>query len=251
MNFQNDDFFHNKFITACRDVSVCRFACYKPSDIVVGLINDIRSFILTFNKTHQTEIFFIDRQFHGGKRPYDNSQNTFWPRYQPRYQPRLQGRYGRYDKAKKTCFVCKKEGCWSTNHSQEECDAQRNWIKNSFRKRYNDNEAERYTQTYIVGYESTDPVLKVEFDESDIEQKIEILMIDFDSFEILKSDEIVEKSAAFIIDFEIMNGSEIIIIDLINRFFSHRFDLHFQSKIVSFINQSKIIPFIKKDINRA
>ena len=67
-------------------------------------------------------------------------------------------------------------------------------------------------------------------------------MIDFDSFEIFESDEIVKKSIAFIIDFEIMNESEIIIIDLINRFFSHRFDFHFQSKIVL---------FIKKNINRA
>ena len=67
-------------------------------------------------------------------------------------------------------------------------------------------------------------------------------MIDFDSFEIFESDEIVKKSIVFIIDFEIMNESEIIVIDLINRFFSHRFDSHFQSKTVF---------FIKKNINRA
>ena len=75
-------------------------------------------------------------------------------------------------------------------------------------------------------------------------------MIDFDSFEIFESDEIVKKSIVFIIDFEIMNESEIIIIDLINRFFSHCFDFHCQSKIVLFINQSKIVFFIKKNINR-
>ena len=101
MNFQNDDFFHNKLITACRDVPACRFACYKPSDIVVGLINDIRSSILTFNKIHQTETFFTDRRFHGGRRPHNDNRNTFWPRYQFRYQsshqPRSQSRYGRYD----------------------------------------------------------------------------------------------------------------------------------------------------------
>ena len=67
-------------------------------------------------------------------------------------------------------------------------------------------------------------------------------MIDFDSFEIFESDEAVEKSAVFIIDFEIMNEFEIIVINLINRFFSHRFDFYFQPKIVF---------FIKKNINRA
>ena len=56
-------------------------------------------------------------------------------------------------------------------------------------------------------------------------------MIDFDSFEIFESNKVVKKSVAFIIDFEIMNGSEIIVIDLINRFFNHRFDFYFQSKI--------------------
>ena len=94
MNFQNDDFFHNKLITACRDVLVCKFACYKSFDIVIELINDIRSFILTFNKIHQTETFFIDRRFHEGKRPHNDNQNTFQSRYQSRYlyQPRPQGR---------------------------------------------------------------------------------------------------------------------------------------------------------------
>ena len=246
MNFQNDDFFHNKFITACRDMLVCRFACYKPSDTVVGLINDIRSFILTFNKIHQTETFFTDRRFHGSKRSHNDNRNTSRFRYQFRYQSgyqlRSQGRYGRYDRTKKACFVCKKEGCWSINHNQKERDVQRNRVKNSFRKKYNDNEIKRHIRAYIVDYKNTNFVLKIEPDESNIEQKIEILMIDFDSFEIFESDEIVKKSIAFIIDFEIMNESEIIIIDLINRFFSHRFDFHFQSKIV---------PFIKKNINRA
>ena len=61
MNFQNDDFFHNKFITACQNVFVYKFACYKSFNIVIELINDIRSSILRFNKIHQIEIFFIDR----------------------------------------------------------------------------------------------------------------------------------------------------------------------------------------------
>ena len=67
-------------------------------------------------------------------------------------------------------------------------------------------------------------------------------MVDFDSFETFESDETVKESAAFIIDFEIMNESEIIAIDLINRFFSHRFGFHLQPKTV---------PSIKRNINRA
>ena len=115
MNFQNDDFFHNKFITACRDVLVFRFAYYKLSNIVAELINDIWSLILTFNKVHQTETFFTDRRFYGGKRLHNNDRNTsrlrYQSRYQSRYQLRSQSRFSQYDQTQKACFVCKKKGC--------------------------------------------------------------------------------------------------------------------------------------------
>ena len=81
-----------------------------------------------------------------------------------------------------------------------------------------------------------------------IEKQIEILMIDFELFENFESKEIKKTSFIFLINFEIMNKFEIIIIDLINRFFSYCLDLHFQSKIVFFINQLKIVSFIEKNI---
>ena len=69
-----------------------------------------------------------------------------------------------------------------------------------------------------------------------IKKKIEILIIDFESFENFESKKVEKISFIFLIDFEIINESEIIITDLINRFFNHRFDFYFQSKIVFFIN---------------
>ena len=74
-------------------------------------------------------------------------------------------------------------------------------------------------------------------------------MIDFESFENFESKKIKKISFIFLINFEVMNGPEIIIIDLINRFFSHRFDFYSQSKV--FINQSKTMLFIEKNIIRA
>ena len=59
--------------------------------------------------------------------------------------------------------------------------------------------------------------LKIESNEiMNIKKKIEILMIDFESFENFESKKIEKISFIFLIDFEIMNESEIIIIDLIN-----------------------------------
>ena len=70
--------------------------------------------------------------------------------------------------------------------------------------------------------------LKIESNEiMNIEKKIEILMIDFESFENFESKKTEKISFIFLIDFEVMNESEIIIIDLINRFFNHRFNFHF------------------------
>ena len=71
-------------------------------------------------------------------------------------------------------------------------------------------------------------VLKIESNEiMNIKKKIETLMIDFESFENFESKKIEKISFIFLIDFEIMNKSEIMITDLINRFFSHCLDFHF------------------------
>ena len=97
-----------------------------------------------------------------------------------------------------------------------------------------------------------DPALGAESNELNIEKEIEALMIDFESSGTFDPDEVVEEeSVAFITDFGAVNGSEIIVINLINRFFSHRFGLHLQPKTVFFINQSETVPPIKEDINRA
>ena len=130
-----------------------------------------------------------------------------------------------------------KKNCWSINHNQEKRNIQRNWIKNNFRKKYNNNKIKRHIRTYITDYENINFVLKIESNKiMNIKKKIEILMIDFESFKNFESKKIEKISFIFLINFEVMNKFEIIIIDLINRFFNHRFDFHFQFKIVLFIN---------------
>ena len=98
-NFQNNNFLHNKFIVACRDVLICRFACYKPFDTMIELINNTRSFILTFNKIHQTKTFFTNRRFHENKRSHNDNRNMLRFRYQFRYQSCSQSRYGQYNQS--------------------------------------------------------------------------------------------------------------------------------------------------------
>ena len=146
-----------------------------------------------------------------------------------------------------------KKSYWSINHNQKKRDAQRNWVKNNFRKKYNNNEAKRHIRTYIVDYESTDFALRAESNESDIEKKIEISMIDFDSSETFESNEIVKNSFVFIIDFEIINELEILTADLINQFFNHRVNFYSRTKIVFEVVFEIVfeIVFMIKNVNYA
>jgi hypothetical protein len=66
-----DDFIHNKLVNACQKISACQYACFKSSEILTELINDLKSSIATYQKTHFIEfsffiefIFFIDRRYH-------------------------------------------------------------------------------------------------------------------------------------------------------------------------------------------
>ena len=48
IKLQTDDFLYNKLIIACQEVEPCKYACYKPADTLAGLINNLRSFIVTY-----------------------------------------------------------------------------------------------------------------------------------------------------------------------------------------------------------
>ena len=63
--FRIDKFFHNKLINACQNISICQYACFKSSNNLVNLINDLRSFIVTYHKINlNTKTFFVDKRYH-------------------------------------------------------------------------------------------------------------------------------------------------------------------------------------------
>lgn len=61
---RTEKFIHNKLINTCQEVSACQYACFKPSDTLAGLINDLQSSIVTFQKANPSEAFFTDRRYH-------------------------------------------------------------------------------------------------------------------------------------------------------------------------------------------
>lgn len=47
-----DKFIYNKLINDCQNISACQYACFKPANILAGLINDLCSLIITFQKAN-------------------------------------------------------------------------------------------------------------------------------------------------------------------------------------------------------
>lgn len=160
-DFRKDSVFRNKLITACRGVEACRYACYMPSESIPGLINNLKSSIATWdeNQPKETSQFFTDRRYH-------SRTNAQRPQYLPRTsQPRP--RFSTQDKKK--CFICKKEGCWSSNHTKEEQESEKRRFKAQFNQRF-----DKYARQYIAEFEGA---RETEEDDSDgINEAIEAMI---------------------------------------------------------------------------
>ena len=125
---QGNDFVYSKLITACERVPACKFACIKPSDSLRGLINELYGAAGRWDRLHpkdgssngsSNEILFTDRRLRGENRYERVKYQPNQPRgHERRYQGRNQG--GGDTRNQKRCFVCKKIGCWSTKHPEDE-----------------------------------------------------------------------------------------------------------------------------------
>ena len=47
-----ESFIYNKLLSACQDTPACQYACFKPSENLTSLINDLQSSIVTFTKAN-------------------------------------------------------------------------------------------------------------------------------------------------------------------------------------------------------
>jgi hypothetical protein len=181
-DYHSDRILRDKLLNACRDNEACRFACYKASSTLMGVINDLQSSIKTFEKpkrpgTYTTDTNPIPDPFSGGTDDTDELDTYYTdrkyqgpprrpPNFRPRYQrpPPHQGRpRPPRDQAKK-CFVCHKYGCWSTNHSPAERQEAAAKIKQRFDKKY-----DQYIAEFDAGPDD---------DDDDLEGVFEALIMD-------------------------------------------------------------------------
>ncbi|KAK1907590.1 hypothetical protein P3342_005917 [Pyrenophora teres f. teres] len=115
-------------ITACRGVKEFAMALYRPSLECEVLFGDLRSSIenslamttsVNFTEVDQGNQYYLDRRYNSNGRNRGGSRGGTRGAFQKGEQSFDSSR-GFKPRWKKKCFVCQKEGCWSTNHTDEE-----------------------------------------------------------------------------------------------------------------------------------
>jgi len=62
--YYNDKLLCDKLINACRENEVCKFACYKASNILIGVISDLQSSITTYERPKQLGAYIANYNLH-------------------------------------------------------------------------------------------------------------------------------------------------------------------------------------------
>jgi hypothetical protein len=113
---RTEQILRDKLINACNDVEACVYACLKPAPTLEGVCSDLQSSIIAYKRTReskwQSQAFYTDRKYRHNNRYRDKSNDNF----------------------KKRCLVCKKEGCWSTNHPENERKEAMNKLNTKFQQ---------------------------------------------------------------------------------------------------------------------
>ena len=144
-------YLRSKIIEATRTHPACQMGTGKPAPTVPGVINDIRTSISQYQDMNRTpahnpattntnEAYYTDRRYYDRQRsPYEGQP--------PNRRPDRKPNRFRKDRGKARCIVCRKIGCWSTNHTLEERDAARQRAVNRHGKCF---------EQWLVDYENED-----------------------------------------------------------------------------------------------
>lgn len=143
-------------IWACRGHPALVNGLTSLSADASGLVNRLYTSIVNYEAIHNPsgqqsytqsheedhDTYFTDRQYRRG-RPSSRPNQPYNTR---------QGSYQR----RKRCFLCGKEGCWSTSHSQQERDESKKQFTNKHSKYKSCKRYDRHLQQYITHQEVKD-----------------------------------------------------------------------------------------------
>ena len=90
--YKYDVIFRDRLLNAVSGIEACRIAKQKPTSTVEGIISDFQAAVATFvQEEKSSHAMIVDRKF-----------------------------MRRNDRRGRVCIVCRKPGCWSTNHPLKE-----------------------------------------------------------------------------------------------------------------------------------
>jgi hypothetical protein len=209
-------FIHNKLINACQNVIACQYACFKLSDSLIDLINDLRSSIIIYQKINSTnfsetfETFFTDRRYH---KNFSSRIDNFSSRVNQ--NRRFQNRRFQ-NRSKRKCFVCQKKECWFIKHSKDE----REIVKQKFKNRFFNQMNKRIDQ-YIFEYEETNFSSFYSEDDSDTDliDEMKTLIMNLSILSLISNN--LSNVETFMISFESVKNAQMMITNLANRSLSH------------------------------
>jgi hypothetical protein len=150
---QSDAFMLNKLVLACRSLPECQIACSAPADTLNSMINTLKSSITAYGFSHSqgntSHTYMTDRRFRS------NGDNRRCPRTSFRPAGGGNQRFNR----QRRCFVCDKEDCWSTNHTESERQQAKDRFKEKYKGRFNNNFGRRFQKSfrqYVMEYEGVE-----------------------------------------------------------------------------------------------
>jgi hypothetical protein len=112
---------HQKILSAIRTVPECAAIASIGHVHVNQLVNSIVIALGQSLTPKVKETYFVDRRIRYPDREYDNSRSR--SRGRQRGPGRNGNSYQHRPPSQKSCFICKRNGCWSTKHSKAERDA--------------------------------------------------------------------------------------------------------------------------------
>lgn len=154
--YQTDEQMRSRLLLACQETPECSTACFRPSNTLQAVCQDLRSCVGTADSQRgNTGIFYTNRIYH---RPNNNRNGHT---HGGGYDNRNDNTDDDNPQDDKKCICCRRIGCWSTRHSK--ADQKRAWdtIKKSKRKDGKPWTNQRIQQCFI-DYEGVPPSLEDE-----------------------------------------------------------------------------------------
>jgi transposase InsO family protein len=114
LRYSGEDQLRTAVTQACRGVKELEYALMDPPIDCEQLFARLRSSVevsVARAATEHSSQYYVDRRYNGNRNTTNFRSNNNFIR---------KGVKGPNPNDSKRCFICKKEGCWSTNHSKEE-----------------------------------------------------------------------------------------------------------------------------------